>query len=406
MRTAHGVLLALAFLVTTGAQGQAFISDEVSTDPLPVNAQGLTNAIALAHDDQGTVIAWVMGDETGAARVFGARLDGTNHFSGGIHEMPLVSGNAVLHATAPAVAVLGERVLVAWLEVTSPALLPTINFALCDRDLNVLASNQLTPRPGPPVGTLMIRTSADRFWIVCSDLIFWLTPNGEFSSGSGFGRIADDATMTSGNLQITAHRSVQVQAGCTCPVHGGPFNGFCQPSCVIIRDQPLLYVLTLFGQVDEIAWPMAKDLPVAVRANGDRDDLLVWFSADGGGYVWAARLPSTLPIRGAFPKFTLGVFQDRSRADIATDGTRYVVVWQTRTAAGDHDIAGASVEQDGTVIPLAISTTPMDEHDPSIVATGRGTFLVAYRKDGDALSDRRIAGRNVVFPSRRHAVEH
>ena len=83
------------------------------------------------------------------------------------------------------------------------------------------------------------------------------------------------------------------------------------------------------------------------------------------------------------------------------DGSRYVIVWQTTTPAGDHDIAGASIDADGNVIPLTIAMSTADEREPSIISIRSGAFLVAYEKIG---VDRRIAGRFITFDGRERAV--
>jgi hypothetical protein len=91
-----------------------------------------------------------------------------------------------------------------------------------------------------------------------------------------------------------------------------------------------------------------------------------------------------------------------TRADIASDGERYVVVWRTQTSDRSHDIVGASIDRAGNIIPLSIATSTADERDPSVISMGDGTFLVAYEKVSDG--QRRIAGRFVIFDPRSRAV--
>jgi hypothetical protein len=91
-----------------------------------------------------------------------------------------------------------------------------------------------------------------------------------------------------------------------------------------------------------------------------------------------------------------------TRADIAGDGERYVVVWRTATSDGSHDVVGASIDRAGNIIPLSIATSTADERDPSVISMGDGTFLVAYEKLSDG--QRRIAGRFVTFDPRGRAV--
>jgi hypothetical protein len=326
--------------------------------------------------------------------------------TGTVREMPIVSNNSPVDASPPAIAILDDRVLVAWLE-TLPAAAPysqprisTVGLALCDRDLNILESSALTP----PIqfAPLIARSGTDRFWIVARDQIWWATPAGTFSTGTGFGRVADDMTVTNNNPQIVAHQIVPprfVSCATPCP---GANRWLCPQACQIMAPQwPLLYALTLYGNVDERPWQMAGNLPVAVRANDGKDVLLVWFS-DTGGMVMAMRAPPSLPLVGLSPR-AIGTYVETSRADIATDGQRYVIVWQTMASTGGHDVIGASLEPDGHVVQMPIATSLADEHDPSIVATGPGSFLVTYRKD--ASDGQRIAGRTVTFNGRRRTVQ-
>ena len=85
-----------------------------------------------------------------------------------------------------------------------------------------------------------------------------------------------------------------------------------------------------------------------------------------------------------------------TRPDIASDGERYVVVWRTATdTTGTHDIVGASIDRDGNIVPLSIATSTADERDPSVVAVGNGTFLVAYEKFSNGRTPHRRPLRDV-----------
>src|SRR5258708_20600477 len=126
-----------------------------------------------------------------------------------------------------------------------------------------------------------------------------------------------------------------------------------------------------------------------------------------GGTVLAARVnPASFDFPGAVKTSqSLGTFapdSGQTRPDIATDGERYIVVWRTTSAAGDHDIVGASLDRNANVTPFSIATSSADERDPSIIAVGDGVFLVACETFSEGV--RRIAGRYVTFGARRHAV--
>ncbi|HEX3577656.1 MAG TPA: hypothetical protein VHY33_03755 [Thermoanaerobaculia bacterium] len=88
-----------------------------------------------------------------------------------------------------------------------------------------------------------------------------------------------------------------------------------------------------------------------------------------------------------------------TRADIACDGERYVVVWRSGTDGGSsHDIIGASIDRAGNILPISIATSAADERDPGVISMGDGTFLVTYEKLQNG--ERRLAGRFVTFGSR------
>lgn len=88
--------------------------------------------------------------------------------------------------------------------------------------------------------------------------------------------------------------------------------------------------------------------------------------------------------------------------DVATDGQRYVVVWRSRSAQGDYDIAGAAIDRNGVATPLSIASSSADERDPSVIAVGSGRFLIAYEKI--EAGERRLAGRFLDFEDRRRAI--
>ena len=109
---------------------------------------------------------------------------------------------------------------------------------------------------------------------------------------------------------------------------------------------------------------------------------------------------------GDFSKFSDSTLQPKLLAQfpadfggtmpaIAADGDRYVAVWRVQRSAGNHDIVGVAIDNDGRLTPLSIATSSADERDPAILALGDGAFLVAYEKLID--NERHIAGRPVIF---------
>jgi hypothetical protein len=152
-----------------------------------------------------------------------------------------------------------------------------------------------------------------------------------------------------------------------------------------------------------------SDAVPAIGSDG-RDVAVVWFhgTQQHGGAIVMTRLspPSFAGFATAVDQFRIigsfGPEGGTTRPDIASDGERYVVVWRTAMSDGTHDVVGASIDRAGNIIPLAIATSTADERDPSVIAVGDGTFLVAYEKFSNG--ERRIAGRFVTFESRTHAV--
>jgi hypothetical protein len=182
---------------------------------------------------------------------------------------------------------------------------------------------------------------------------------------------------------------------CACP--------FTQTSTAALQFASL-YSLSVAKEFD-----FDSDAAPAIGNNG-RDVAVVWLLGEHqkGGYVVMSRVlpPSFTDFLIATNQFhIIGAFGPEggpTRADIASDGERYVVVWRTAMGDGTHDIVGASVDRAGNVIPLTIANSIADERDPSVVSMGDGTFLVAYEKLSGG--QRRIAGRFVTFDPRARAV--
>jgi hypothetical protein len=163
-----------------------------------------------------------------------------------------------------------------------------------------------------------------------------------------------------------------------------------------------LQYLALYGISAANDFNFDSNAAPAIRGDG-RDVALVWLQGaqvSGGSVVMTRLSPPSFTdfFPGVNQPLVIGSFgpdAGPTRPDIAGDGERYVVVWRTQTPGRSHDIAGASIDRAGNIIPLSIATSTADERDPSVVSMGDGTFLVAYEKVSDG--DRRIAGRFVTF---------
>jgi hypothetical protein len=137
--------------------------------------------------------------------------------------------------------------------------------------------------------------------------------------------------------------------------------------------------------------------------------LIVWMRGvqGSGGSVVAARVDSPDQFASAvqLPRVvgTFGADSLPSTVDVASDGERYLIVWRTKSAAGDHDVVAASLDRDGRVVSIPIASTSVGERAPSVIALANGTFLVAWEKVG--AGERRIAGRIISFGARRRTSE-
>jgi hypothetical protein len=145
-----------------------------------------------------------------------------------------------------------------------------------------------------------------------------------------------------------------------------------------------------------------------VASNG-KSFLVAWHdaTANGGGSALASIVDESLLDAPSFvTPLTIGfVGPDLAgpvarQPQVASDGERYVVVWQDRTEQ-QRDIVGAVVSpRERTSIPFTVTATDADETQPAIVAVSPGRFLVAYNSVSGGTQQ--IAGRFVTFVPARH----
>ncbi|MEA2164098.1 MAG: hypothetical protein QOK37_2225 [Thermoanaerobaculia bacterium] len=402
------------------AFGQPAIDPEVATDPLPSRGFSLpTNApaVAMARDNKGVAVAWMMAGAGGGNRIHVVRLDGTAHFTGAVREIPLFATYEA-DASFPSIAAApdGNGFTLAWLEapfysITVPAP-STWNAVFCqlDSDLNPSPPRFLAEAIRSPV----IVRSEKSTWMTARGLLWEMRPDGSRSDFIIPGPTASDMAIAKGAPQIAGSQNVVGSFTCSsdpgCTVQGGPFRGFCYQQCRKYQYNYTLQFVALYTASASPVFPFLNDASPAVASNG-RDVLVGWFSGEQskGGQVAVARMTpdSATNVAHAFDQpHVVGNFgpdAGLTRPDIATDGQRYLIVWRsTMTIGGNHDILGASIAPDGTVTPLSIATSSDDERDPSVIALGTGSFLVAYEKL--SLGERRLAGRTITFDDRRHAV--
>lgn len=411
------LLLSILLLRTIAPFAQPVISPEVASDPLPGRASVKSfaiPAIAMARDRKGLAIAWTAQGSDGQDQIAVVRLDGSAHFAGPVHMMPTASQTSV-NSADPSIAVApgGEGFVLVWIE--RPTNGSVVAYCRLDADLNPSAPVIVPSRNGFSLTSPPIVRSGKTTWLTADTWVWQIREDGSLSGpldggiqGSDMAVTTDLPQLVSGITGTSDTFICREEPG--CKVGGGPFRGYCYPNC---RNNWYFYGLSFTAIYTASAATTSvfkTDTKPAIRSNG-HDALMAWFlgTETNGGLMVAARLDPASFTR--FPQAAddhrvlgnLGPDVGAPRPDIASDDERYVVVWRTTSPNHDHDIAGASVDRGGNIIAFPVATSGDDERDPSVIALGSGTFLVAYEKF-DSAGERRIAGRLVTFESRSHAV--
>jgi hypothetical protein len=396
----------LITLATFSAFAQPHVGDEIPSAPIPISRSvwsAAQPAVAMATDRDGVAIAWSMPDERAVERVYVARLDAQGHVNGVVRQLPTL--NAQLYAFAPSMArsLTGSGFTIAWIE--APADLSTTAkaaFAQLDATLNPSLPQALFDLP--KTAPIVVRTGT-RTWVTGGGSVSEITRAGATSPLGGL--IASDMTVANDYPQIVSRQTVAQVARCACDP--GPHAWGCTASC------PAIYVysyslqfMSLYTFSAAKILSFASDAQPAISSDGQAL-LIAWMNGaqTTGGDVVVARLDSSSLndfSQAVARSTTIGTFNrdaGETRPDIASDGNHTVVVWRTRTDAGDHDVVGAAIDHDGRVTSFSIAASAGDERDPSIVALSNGTFLVAYEKIEHG--ERHIAGRFLTFDERRRA---
>ena len=396
------LLCPLLLLQAASAFAQPVISNEIFADVTPRLSASSSPAVAMANDRHGLAIAWTMSDSDGVEHVYFARLDGTGHFAGSLHNLPIVSNEPSL-AAAPG----GEGFVLAFVE-NPPVSLAA--FCVLDRDLNSSPPVVLTPS-GHLLTSPPIVRSGKTTWITADTLVWQLQADGSLRGPLNGGMNVTDMTVATDVPQLVSGHNEATTFTCradpSCTVGGGPFRGYCYESCRIYNYTSTLQFTALYTASSAKTFPYATQNNPAIGSDG-HDVLVAWFeSAVSGGTVVATRVApeaftnfaSAADHRSVLGTFVAGSFP--LRADIASDGERYVVVWHALLPLRGNHIVGAAIDRSGTITPFSFESLD-DERYPSVIATGHGSFLVAY----EAMTGpgRRIAGRFVTFPTRSRAV--
>jgi hypothetical protein len=404
----RNLFVAILLLHAVDAFCQPTISAEIASGPIPfTNVQSFlpAPAVALAKDRTGVAIAWLM-RSAGGDRISVVRLDGTGHFAGAVQTIPAASDSLDVLAPSIAAAPRGDGFTLAWLETTT-SLLTRAAYCRLDRDLKPSAPAVLLVLSQPVTAPAIVR-SGKTTWISAGTSAYELRDDGSVASPLNTGFNATDMTVASDFPQVVAFGQV-ITGGPICPPGCSSTGHFATCSCplVPITSNALLFT-SLYTVSTSRTLDFASDAAPAIGSDG-HDAAVAWLQGahSKGGQVVMARLlpPSFTDFSTSIDRYSvLGTFAPDAgptRPDIASDGERYLVVWRTATN-GSHDIAGASIDRAGNIVPLTIATSTADERDPSVVSLGNGTFLVAYEKLSNG--ERRIAGRIVTFDPRARAV--
>jgi hypothetical protein len=414
MRAAFAILSLLSVFSVAG--------DEITSLPLPPrNALMLpiaTPALAIAHDRDGVVIAWTARGELGLNRISIARLDSHGYVAGSIHEVPVSSSEAGIDANYPSIAMSpsGSGFTLAWMELLTATAGGDVRVMYCrlGADLTPSAASVLAWMKRDAVTSPVIVRSGEATWLAANNEVWKLRSDGTHEAPLETGLASSDMIANAPFPRLVAGGKAFTTTGCapSCfHVTGGPFHGYCDqgPACTVTFGSGYaLQLVSIYSRFESASFTFESDAQPAIQSDG-RDVLIAWERGTQkfGGLVVVNRLddrasdfyynvPAKLQVVGTF-----GADTGRIRPDIATDGSRYVIVWDTKTLRGDHDVIGAMLDPNGTVTPFDVATSTADEREPSIISIRPGAFLVAYEKIG---VDRRIAGRFITFDGRERAV--
>ena len=382
------------------AAAQIQISAESMSTPLRPHRSALpyaTPAVSMAKDRIGVAIAWSMPDANGVERVYVTRLDESRDVAGTVREISAMQPQADALAPSLAANPTGLGFTLAWAEAAE------LMYCSLDAALTPSAPVALTPTSAPPLARSGPNSTS--VWIAAGPGLWRIGPDGVQHLFPGLAP-ADMAVGTD-VPQLVGSRltKILIPGACSCPVApGGPFRGVCPFGCEVYSGTYTIDVVALSTAAASRTFRSLSDAQPAIASDAD-NVTVAWFEGDeaSGGSVMAVRVPlSALASLTAARALTLGSFAPDAgvtRPAIASDGERALVVWRVQKSPGDHDVAAAVVDSDGTVTPLTIAASAADERDPSVIAIGHGAFLVAYEKI-DA-GERRIAGRVVTFGRQR-----
>jgi len=366
-------------------------------------------AVALAADDRGVAGAWV-----DHGRIYATRVDARGNVSGSVREIPFSTAKRPLEASCPSMAKSpsGSGFTLAWLEESQDdvrAIYTRLDADLIPEPPKVLTSMSPTTVQSP----VIVRSGAST-WITANNLVWQLRGDGSLDLPLQSALPASDMVANAPYPRLVgATKGVSTykcSSNPSCRAAGGPFKGYCytNPGCRIdVSSGYALQFMAIYTTYQSVPFTFESEAQPAIASDG-RDVVIAWFRGTQvtGGEVVVDRFSDlvnfdvvtlTPQVIGSF-----GPENTPVRPDVATDGERYVVVWQTRTPAYDHDIAGAVLDRQGHVTKFTVASSSDDERNPSVIATRDGAFFIAYEKISGA--DRQIARQFIAFDGRSRPV--
>jgi len=393
-----------AVAISFAAAAQPLIGPETLSDPIATNDGELQ--VVLSKGRTSIAVAWTAFDGL-YARVFVARVDGRLHVIGSVQQLPVASPTNQAGFPSIAADPAGDGFTIAWVEwAASPFMFADLNVARIDGDGTVGRPDRLWSGPAGPT---KLRADQSDIWLTTGTFLFHIRSGDE---PIRLARPAGDMVVLDQRPRIVSTGTQLLNTTCRiCDDDSSCAPRFCVCTCTTSQFRSLLEVLSLYESDLSVTLRMVTSpttgfdppppanlvspSPPAVATDG-RSLLLAWPQGQlAAAYVGLPVSDATLLSAVSNP-IILGEMAVLSGPSVASDGDRYVVVWELQ-----NDILGAVVGPDGTVTPFTVAASSADERTPTVVAAGPGTFLVAYVKSGP--SDRRIAVRTMTFGMRHRA---
>lgn len=398
----------------TAIRGTRVSAAGTVVDPVPLEIAVHANEQfdpALASDGSNYLVVWLDDRAGGWSHVYGARLSATGSLldPAGI---PICTAPPVFGRWLPAVASGEGGYLVVWQELrkTSGVVLGarvSASGAVLDPDGFVVAQG------GQPAVA----------WDGTNYVVVWGGSSGSPPSSplpairgarvSPAGTVHDPEgiTIAAPTAELRTHPSV-ASNGSNLLVAWHDFRNGYYASCDlygarlskdgVVLDPDAIPISTISGS----RRPSCQGDP-KVSSDG-RDYLVVWFDErndDSGAWnadVYGARVSEAGAVLDPDGIAISTAPSNQIRPAVAWDGNTHLVVWQDRRSGTSQDIYGARVSKDGALLDpegIAVSGSPFNEWDPSVVASGSGGFVVAYSAFDDTpnIGSVRVAARSVVF---------